>query len=386
MALALEQAREAMLAGEVPVGAVVVKDGIVLATGRNRTIEWSDPSAHAEVVALREAARILGTHRLNDVELFVTLEPCAMCSGAIFHSRLSRLVYGAKDPKTGCAGSVTDLFASRQLNHHTAVLGNVLGETCSVLLQSFFHDARRKRAAESSPLRDDALRTPEDSFAGLEPMPMMSGYFYSHEGLRMHWWDSGNEATDKVVLCLHDFPFWSYQFSAWMPKLLKSGGRFIIPDLIGCGLSDKPKKQGWHQVHAHERTLLDLCRGKDLMPTHILAVGTGCAIAQTVVRNAGWENTKILNVQFSKHAANVENGRSHARSRDSSSGFVRALDVPALAPFPNKGYAAILQGMAHPTFSTSSDYVGELLVFDPPSSLSQLPLAMGTSVADAMEA
>lgn len=92
MELALEQAREAMLAGEVPVGAVVVKDGIVLATGRNRTIEWRDPSAHAEVVALREAARILGTHRLNDVELFVTLEPCAMCSGAIFHSRLSRLV------------------------------------------------------------------------------------------------------------------------------------------------------------------------------------------------------------------------------------------------------------------------------------------------------
>jgi tRNA(adenine34) deaminase len=121
MGLALEQARQAAAAGEVPVGAVVVKDGQVIATGRNAPIASHDPTAHAEVVALREAARVLGNYRLEGCTLYVTLEPCAMCSGAMLHARVDRVVFGAADPRTGVAGSVLNLFDHTQLNHQTQV-------------------------------------------------------------------------------------------------------------------------------------------------------------------------------------------------------------------------------------------------------------------------
>ena len=140
---ALELARQAGAAGEVPVGAVVVKDGAVIGRGYNRPITSRDPSAHAEIVALREAAARLGNYRLNGCELFVTLEPCAMCAGAIMHARIGRLVYGAADPKTGACGSVIDLFAEGRLNHHTEVAGGVLTADCGAALQQFFLGRRR---------------------------------------------------------------------------------------------------------------------------------------------------------------------------------------------------------------------------------------------------
>ena len=144
MGLALDLAREAGAAGEVPVGALIVMDGAVVGRGFNQPISRHDPSAHAEVMALRDAATRLGNYRLPGCTLYVTLEPCAMCAGAIMHARIDRVVFGASDPKTGAAGSVIDLFAETSLNHHTAIVGGILAEQCGGLLSSFFA-ARRGR-------------------------------------------------------------------------------------------------------------------------------------------------------------------------------------------------------------------------------------------------
>jgi tRNA(adenine34) deaminase len=139
---ALAQALEADAAGEVPVGAIVVRDGVIVGRGYNGPILRHDPTAHAEIQALRDAARRLGNYRLPGCELFVTLEPCAMCAGAILHARIARVVYGASDPKTGTCGSVIDLFAEQRLNHQTAVRAGVLKEACGTMLSAFF--ARRR--------------------------------------------------------------------------------------------------------------------------------------------------------------------------------------------------------------------------------------------------
>jgi tRNA(adenine34) deaminase len=138
MGEALALARAAGARGEVPVGAVIVRDGIVIGRGGNAPIAASDPTAHAEIAALRDAGRALGNYRLPGCELFVTLEPCAMCAGAIMHARLARLVFGARDPKTGACGSVVDLFAERRLNHHTTVTPDVRADECGALLSGFF--------------------------------------------------------------------------------------------------------------------------------------------------------------------------------------------------------------------------------------------------------
>jgi tRNA(adenine34) deaminase len=142
---ALALAREAGARGEVPVGAIVVCDGAIVGRGGNSPIAGNDPTAHAEIAALREAAATLGNYRLPGCELYVTLEPCAMCAGAILHARLARLVYGAPDPKTGACGSVIDLFAQPRLNHHTSVEGGVAAHACAALLTQFFA-ARREQA------------------------------------------------------------------------------------------------------------------------------------------------------------------------------------------------------------------------------------------------
>ncbi len=142
MHAALDAAREAEAAGEVPVGAVVVAGGKVVAAGHNISVGDSDPSGHAEVVALRAAAKALGNHRLNDATLYVTLEPCVMCVGAIAQARVSRVVFGAYDTKAGALGSVEDLSASRALNHRFEVNGGVLAKECGELLQGFFAGRR----------------------------------------------------------------------------------------------------------------------------------------------------------------------------------------------------------------------------------------------------
>ena len=144
MRAAIELAREAGANDEVPVGAVVVLNGDIVGRGFNQPIGRRDPSAHAEIMALRDAGARLGNYRLPGCELYVTLEPCAMCAGAIMHSRIARVVYGAADPKTGVAGSVVDLFAEPRLNHHATIERGVLGDECGRMLSSFFAARRNK--------------------------------------------------------------------------------------------------------------------------------------------------------------------------------------------------------------------------------------------------
>jgi len=142
MRAALDEARAAAQAGEVPIGAVAVQAGTIVARGQNRVLRDCDPTAHAEMVAMRAAAQALRNYRLLDCELFVTLEPCAMCAGAMIHARLGRLIFGAADPKAGAAGSVLEVLNHSRLNHKTPVTAGVLDEECGVLLREFFRERR----------------------------------------------------------------------------------------------------------------------------------------------------------------------------------------------------------------------------------------------------
>ena len=148
MRAALAMAQQAEAAGEVPVGAVVVRDGELIGRGYNAPISGHDPSAHAEIAALRDAARHVGNYRLTGCELYVTLEPCVMCVGAMFHARIARVIYGARDPKTGAAGSVFNLFTETRLNHHARIEGGVLAEECGKLLSDFFAKRRAQQKSQ----------------------------------------------------------------------------------------------------------------------------------------------------------------------------------------------------------------------------------------------
>ena len=170
MRIALDQAHNAWLVGEVPVGAVIMRAGQVIATGYNRPITQHDPTAHAEIVALRHAATLLGNYRLPECELFVTLEPCAMCAMALMHARFKRVVFGAADPKTGAAGSVINLFDEPRLNHHTQLVGGVLAHECGLVLRDFFVERREQfKNRRGTPSTPDA--TPDSPADPNEPIP-----------------------------------------------------------------------------------------------------------------------------------------------------------------------------------------------------------------------
>jgi tRNA(adenine34) deaminase len=276
MEIALKEAQTAANKGEVPVGAVVVKDGVVIGVGRNSPIADHDPTAHAEIVAIRAAAKTLGNYRLEGCELFVTLEPCVMCAGAMLHARLKRVVYGAADAKTGAAGSVINLFNNIVLNHQTRVESDVLADDSSAMLQRFFKGKREqsKQAAKlNHPLRSDALRTPDSVFNKLPGYPWKPNYVSNLpalEGLRMHYLDEGESEVaieafgQTTYLCLHGNPSWSYLYRKMIPVFLKAGSRVVAPDLIGFGKSDKPKKDSFHNFTWHRQVLIELIERLDL--------------------------------------------------------------------------------------------------------------------------
>jgi len=254
MKLALRQAQAAADAGEVPVGAVVVRAGQVMASAHNAPLASHDPTAHAEVNAMRAAAQALGNYRLDDCTLYVTLEPCAMCSGAALHARFKRVVFGATEPKTGAAGSVLNLFAHAQLNHHTQVTGGVLADECAQVLQGFFEQRRAQQQLDKVPLRDDALRTPESALTGLDVPHAMSRFtaaLPALEGLRLHWFDNRPDGQVAPHVYLHGIDGWSAQYTAQ----LQSSAPVIALDLPGFGLSDKPKKVASHRIAWHAQVL-----------------------------------------------------------------------------------------------------------------------------------
>lgn len=288
MRQALAQAQAAGQAGEVPVGAVVVRGGEVIATGRNAPVQGHDPTAHAEIMALRAAAQRLGNYRLEGCTLYVTLEPCAMCSGAMLHARVPRVVFGAADPKTGAAGSVVDLFASRQLNHQTQVQGGVLADECAALLAAFFRERRSQHRAEARaghPLRDDALRTPDACFAHLPGYPWPPHYVSdlpALAGLRLHYLDEGPQDAPITWLCLHGNPAWSYLYRRMLPVFTAAGHRVVAPDLIGFGRSDKPKKTSFHTFDGHRQVLLELVERLDLQRVVLVVQDWGGILGLTL--------------------------------------------------------------------------------------------------------
>lgn len=264
---ALAQARLAQAAGEVPVGAVVVQGDTIVGRGHNAPVGSHDPTAHAEIRALRAAAEALGNYRLDGCELFVTLEPCAMCSGAILHARLARVVYGAADAKTGAAGSVVDLFAQERLNHQTGVEGGVLAPECGALLADFFRQRRQEARMQSQPLREDALRTPEERFRDLPGYPWPPHYVNdlpALAGLRLHYLDEGPREAPRTWLCLHGNPAWSYLYRRMIPVFLAAEDRVVAPDLVGFGKSDKPKREAAHTFEWHRQVLLEFVERLDL--------------------------------------------------------------------------------------------------------------------------
>ena len=337
MALALAQARAAMAEGEVPVGAVVVRQGQVIAVGRNAPIGQHDPTAHAEIVALRAAALALGNYRLEDCELYVTLEPCAMCVGAMLHARLKRVVFGAPDPKTGAAGSVLDVLGNPQLNHHTQVQGRVMSAPCAELLQDFFRQKREANKQAVIPVREDALRTPEHLFTHLPDYPWAGHYVSdlpSLGGLRLHYLDEGPADACKTILFLHDFSSWSYAGRQAIAASLMAGDRVLAPDLIGFGKSDKPKKESFHSMALHAQVLLEWLDRLGLKRVDVMLPASAEPLARALRQAA----PDLLTRQI----------------------YLPPIPLTALeqaafdAPFPDRGHRAALRALNVPPSAESS--------------------------------
>ena len=327
MTQALAQAQLAAAAGEVPVGAVVVKAGQCLARGANAPIALHDPSAHAEIQALRAAAQQLGNYRLDGCTVYVTLEPCAMCAQAMLHARVARVVWGAAEPKTGAAGSVLDLFALSALNHQTAVQGGVLAQPCGDLLRTFFAARRATARHRAQPLRDDALRTPDAAWAAVwQAYPhwgQASRYWPDLpplQGLRLHALDLGPADSHPPWLCLHGPQAWWPQWADWAKERMAAGERVLLPDLVGFGQSDKPKRSSWHTLARHAAVLL--CWVQALgVPVVRLAVAPGQqALARVLQDLPGMQVAEVTVLAASE---------------------LKPLPAEWLAaPFPNRGYRA----------------------------------------------
>lgn len=362
MELAQAQARLAGAAGEVPVGAVLVHRGEVIGVGHNAPISSHDPTAHAEVRALRDAAARMGNYRLEDCELYVTLEPCPMCAGALLHARLKRVVFGASDPKTGAAGSVLDLFSYPQLNHQTVVQGGVQAGPCGALLQDFFHARRETQRRQSQPVREDAVRTPDERFSELPGYPWTPHYLNdlpALSGLRLHYLDEGPRDTPLTWLCLHGNPSWSYLYRKMIPVFLAAGHRVVAPDLIGFGRSDKPKKESAHSFSWHRQVLLEFVERLDLQDTVLVVQDWGGLLGLTLPMAAPqrYNGLLVMNTMLATGDAPLTPGflawrEMCAQKPDFDVGRLLARGNPQMsaeesvaynAPFPDRGHRAALR-------------------------------------------
>ncbi len=367
--LALSQAREAAAQGEVPVGAVVVKDGQVIAVGRNCPIGSHDPTAHAEINALRAAAQKLENYRLDGCDLYVTLEPCAMCAGAILHSRIRRVVYAAPEPKTGAAGSVVNLF-NTALNHQTLMqsatdLGANYADNIrasSHLLQDFFAGKRlmqQQAALAKHPLRPDALRTPESQFTHLPGYDFEPHYLSdlpALQGLRMHYLDEGAKDANTTYLCLHGNPAWSYLFRKMIPVFAQRGARVVAPDMIGFGRSDKPKKDSFHSFTWHRQCLLEFIERMNLQNVVLVVQDWGGILGLTLPLDAPqrYQGLLVMNTTLACGDAPLTDGFKAWREMcakkpdfDIAKLFSRGnpqISAPEcaayMAPFPDAGHRA----------------------------------------------
>ena len=375
MRLALQEAQRAQQAGEVPVGAVVVKDGRVIAAGCNAPVASHDPTAHAEVAALRAASQALGNYRLDGCDLYVTLEPCAMCAGAMLHARLRRVIYGAPDPKTGAAGSVVDLFADSRINHRTAVTGGVLAADCGALLAAFFQARRQQARSASHPLREDAVRTPDERFASLPGYPWQPNYISdlpSLAGLRMHYLDEGPPAAPRTWLCLHGNPAWSYLYRKMLPAFLAAGDRVVAPDLVGFGKSDKPKKDGAHRFSWHRQVLLEFVERLDLANVILVVQDWGGLLGLTLPMEAPgrYRGLLVMNTALGTGDVPLSPGfvawrEMCAKNPEFDVGRLFGRGNPHLsaeecaaynAPFPDRGHRAALR--AFPPMAPESASTG----------------------------
>lgn len=358
MRQALSAAQAAGARGEVPVGAVVVRRGEVIAVGGNSPIQDHDPTAHAEITALRTAARKLGNYRLEECELYVTLEPCAMCAGAMLHARLKRVVFGARDPRTGAAGSVVDLFSQPLLNHQTKWNSGVLADECGGLLRTFF----RSRRGNPSPLREDALRTPDTAFAKLPDYPWQPKYVSdlpSLAGLRLHYVEEGaRESAGRTWLCLHGNPTWSYLYRHMIPVFAEAGDRVVAPDMPGFGKSDKPKRESAHSLTWHRQVLLDLIEHLDLQNIVLVVHDWGALLGLTLPVAAPRRFTGLLVMNTSQGLAELPPAAERKLQRAGKPRFefdiagMLARNTPELsaaegaayqAPFPDKGHCSAIR-------------------------------------------
>lgn len=362
MRLALEQAESARQAGEVPVGAVVVRNGQVIASGANAPVAGHDPTAHAEIAALRAASQALGNYRLDGCDLYVTLEPCAMCAGAMLHARVRRVVFGAADPKTGAAGSVLDLFAERRINHRTAVTGGVLAAECGAVLAGFFQERRKETRMTQHPLREDAVRTADARFDALPGYPWKPNYLSDLPalgGLRMHYLDEGPPAAPVTWLCLHGNPAWSYLYRKMIPVFLAAGDRVVAPDLVGFGKSDKPKKDGAHSFSWHRQVLLEFVERLDLSNLVLVVQDWGGLLGLTLPMDAPgrYRGLLVMNTALGTGDVPLSPGfvawrEMCAKNPDFDVARLFARGNPQMtpeecaaynAPFPDRGHRAALR-------------------------------------------
>jgi tRNA(adenine34) deaminase len=362
MGHALAAAKVAGAAGEVPIGAVVLREGQVVGIGHNQPIGARDPSAHAEVQALREAAKTLGNYRLDGCTLVVTVEPCTMCAGAALNARVARVVYGAAEPKTGAAGSVHNVFAHSSINHQTEVLGGVRADECAEALQRFFKQRRQAQRDRQWPLRDDALRNPEEAFAGLPDWPFEAHYLNdlpALDGLRLAYVDEGPVDAAQTWVLLHGNPTWSYMWRHWVAHLKAQGHRVLAPDLIGFGRSDKPKKMAMHHFDFHRDVLLQWLQRLNVQHARLVVQDWGGILGLTLpmVAPERFDAVMVMNTVLATGEAELPRGfqawRQFCRDKPqfSVSGLL-ARACPHLSPqecaaydvpFPDSGHRAALR-------------------------------------------